>query len=369
MKIACLIAYERRPQRHGGVKRSSQLIEATSELGIASHSIRNLKGNVLSAAISSPLQFLRFLVQAFLLVTRRGTSIPGALKFVAQAALLHNKLMKLGVEAAIVETWAGQGILTMLTLKCIKLPYVAMPQNIESMVPGKADKTFRNGAFALTSEIRGYANAQAVVTISRFDAAVLETLGVSAAVYGYYPEKSDVNSLRQISDARRLSKKSHFLMLGTIKNAPTLQGMIALLDQLHFAPLADQLLIAGYGTESLRNYNSARINVVGSVSDEELYSLFKSCKALVISQTQTTGFLTRIVECNLASIPVYILGNYLQADGLEDYGVHQISSIDSLPANPNGEFKRFERPSLSILRTAAAALQTSPMVNTGSREL
>src|SRR5688572_17908560 len=106
MKIACLIAYEHRPQRHGGVKRSSQWVEAAGELGIASHSIRNLKGPVLFAALTHPFQLLRVLAQAVVLVVRRGVALGGALKFISQSTLLEKKLIDLEVTAAIIETWS-----------------------------------------------------------------------------------------------------------------------------------------------------------------------------------------------------------------------------------------------------------------------
>ena len=47
----------------------------------------------------------------------------------------------------------------------------------------------------------------------------------------------------------------------------------------------------------------------------------KNCKCLIINQSQTSGFLTKIVDFNLARIPILVTSNYYQAKNLENYGI------------------------------------------------
>ena len=102
--------------------------------------------------------------------------------------------------------------------------------------------------------------------------------------------------------------------------------------------------MAGFGTEVLRAAKPLKVDIRGSVSEKGLRDLLVGCRALVIRQVQTSGFLTRIVEANLCDIPVMILGQYEQAMGMEDYGVNFIQTIDDLNGLSVSRFRHFEKP-------------------------
>ena len=74
----------------------------------------------------------------------------------------------------------------------------------------------------------------------------------------------------------------------------------------------------------------------------------KNCKCLIINQAQTSGFLTKIVEFNLARIPILITSNYYQAKSLEEYGVFykDIKYLSNYSINRllNKKYKLFKNP-------------------------
>ena len=63
------------------------------------------------------------------------------------------------------------------------------------------------------------------------------------------------------------------------------------------------------------------MDILGAISDKKLIELMKNAKCLIINQVQTSGFLIKIVEFNLAGIPILITSDYFQAKNLENYGI------------------------------------------------
>ena len=74
----------------------------------------------------------------------------------------------------------------------------------------------------------------------------------------------------------------------------------------------------------------------------------KNCKCLIINQAQTSGFLTKIVEFNLAGIPIIVTSNYYQAKNLEEYGIFNkdIKYLSKYLLNRllSKKYKFFEKP-------------------------
>ena len=58
----------------------------------------------------------------------------------------------------------------------------------------------------------------------------------------------------------------------------------------------------------------------------------KNAKCLIINQVQTSGFLIKLVEFNLAGIPILITSDYFQAKNLEKYGIFY-KKLDCLSAS------------------------------------
>jgi glycosyltransferase involved in cell wall biosynthesis len=140
------------------------------------------------------------------------------------------------------------------------------------------------------------------------------------------------------------------LLLATVGNQPSFNGIKTLITDYQSA---SPLFLAGYGTDVFSESCSSNVSVLGEVSDEKLFELMASVKALIINQPQTTGFLTKIIESNLAGLPVIVVSKYVQAEKLEEYGIF-IGNIDTLDTwecvDPVFGFKKFSMPYDSLFR-------------------
>jgi len=141
-----------------------------------------------------------------------------------------------------------------------------------------------------------------------------------------------------------LSFENTYFMLGAVGNKPTFDGVKSLLDYKSTHEGEYCLIVAGYGTEAFKEYDSESIKVLGSIDSQKLNELMDSSKALLINQPQTTGFLTKIVEFNLSGIPMFILSGYLQGRHLEEYGIHCLKAEEVGKLNPVFPKKFFNKP-------------------------
>lgn len=350
MSTVFIISFRDQPQRHGGVKRSAQLNEALGELGAETVSLKRPNVEQLKSCLFNPLRTVRHIIRAKMLFFFRGVTLTGAIKYVLMAATAEQEIRRLKPALVYIETSTGQGILTMDVLRRLKIPYLAMPQNIEFMVPGGVTKTFRSLSASVRFEIEGFKNAVHVKTICNFDAAVLQCFGIEASEFPAFPDEKDASFYRDIQQERTRSEKQHYLVLGTANNPPTFAGMKRLVDELETVSLELPVLIAGFGTEKLPKAKNPQVKLLGSVDDEKLRFLLVHCKAIIVRQPQTTGMLTKLPECNIADIPVFIIGRYMQAQGLQHAGIHCIDSFADIRKIDVASFKKMERPSATELK-------------------
>ena len=81
------------------------------------------------------------------------------------------------------------------------------------------------------------------------------------------------------------------------------------------------------------------------MSAADLVELLLHAKAAVIEQPPTSGFLIRLVEFNLAGVPIFVSGKYLQSKRMEDYGIFSVSKLeDILSTQTLQSFKKFSFP-------------------------
>ena len=118
------------------------------------------------------------------------------------------------------------------------------------------------------------------------------------------------------------------MLLGTASNPPTRQGMLNAIRSFENQNIKYILKVAGFGTDVFNNLNSPKITIVGSVTDNELKELMQDAKCLIVNQSQTTGFLCKIVEFNLANIPILITSKYYQGYHLEKHGIFKVDFRD-----------------------------------------
>ena len=175
-------------------------------------------------------------------------------------------------------------------------------------------------------ELNGYRFAEKVFTISDYDNSILGCNKIVANTFPYYPNKSDKKKISQIKKYRKenmpkIINNGHILVLGTVTNPPTKIGVLKIINSLEKSNIRKPIKLAGFGTNELKSIDLKKVEVLGSVSDEELIDLMQNAICLIINQHQTSGFLIKIVEFNLASIPILVTSNYYQAKNLEEYGI------------------------------------------------
>ncbi|MFC2108304.1 hypothetical protein ACFLS5_02465 [Candidatus Bipolaricaulota bacterium] len=209
--------------------------------------------------------------------------------------------------------------------------YITFPQNIEFMVPGSHNKHFRTLEGRFRAEISLYRGAIRNVTISEFDRAIIETFSANACTYPFYPIEERLRFLRKVKTARRGSPGREVLILGTTLNVPVRMAVEDFLRKVSGHKCGEfKINVAGLGTEKLCEYASSEITIMGTISAEKLAQVLASAYCVLVPVLQTTGFMTRLVDMNLAGIPVVIFGNYLQARNLKDYGIYFAERIEDL---------------------------------------
>ena len=196
---------------------------------------------------------------------------------------------------------------------------IGLPHNIESLVKSHSIK-------ALETEVFNLRQCDAVFTISKEETWLLRLLGLNAHYLPFYPPQEAQSFLLSIFHKRELRNPNpvkKFALLGSATNSPTRSGMQALVDYASTKDFSFELLVAGYGTESLREVAHPRISFLGTLSNEALEKLLVEIDGMIIYQPPTTGALTRIPEMLLAGIPLYAnfdaSRNYFNVDGIVPY--------------------------------------------------
>lgn len=322
MKYLHLSIFCGHTKRHGGTRRSEQLQELLEGAdGVSVNPYLKLKPSLL-VALRHPLTFLHALGFSAYLYATCGLSFRGFLQYAASSVNLVKVLERHTFDIVLHETAPGISIPFMRYLAWRGIDYVAIPHNIEYLVPGQVMKAFRANHRVYQTEIAGYRSARQVLSICDFDTAILRCSGANVRTLEYRPIRRDRERFDLIRERRAArANAAGFLLLGTVENTPTFNGVKALLDTLRAINSELRLTVAGYGTEVFRDYQSDTVTVLGSVSESQVESLLISATALLINQPQTTGFLTKIVEMNLCGLPQVIVSDYFQAEGMERFGI------------------------------------------------
>jgi hypothetical protein len=224
---------------------------------------------------------------------------------------------------------------------------VAIPQNIESLVaspPKRSSSSIECALDRLKDEAITLASCHSIFTISSYDSWLLSNLGIPSYLLPYWPPLAIERECLAVRTARSKKQPTHsyIIILGTIANGPTLDGMLSLLNFM-LPVLKDkstELKVVGYGTNALSSYFSSDNNLTihGSVSDSHLQILLTSCSYVVIHQNYGTGSLTKLPELLLSGVPV--IASQIAARGYENYnGIQTYCDLHCLPKmiseNPN----------------------------------
>ena len=341
--------------KHGGFKRSSQLIEIFSDYDFLffnpyfniRESFNLIKKNFFYLFLSS--------IFATRLYLFKGLSFKGYLLIIVKSIVFIEILNKNKNRKILMEGGGNLPIIFCQYLIQRKISFQILPSNIEYLVRDHRDNSyFRSNFYKYKNEIEVYNYSEKITTISEYDSSILACHNISSKCYPYFPNKKNYKKLFQINKFRqknlkKIIKNGHILILGSLINNPTKLGILQLINKLKkTSNLEFQIKIAGFGTEDLIDIKNNKIEILGSVSEKVLEELMKNCKCLIINQAQTSGFLTKIVEFNLARIPIFVTSNYYQAKSLEKYGVFykDLKYLSNFTINKIliKKYKLFEKP-------------------------
>ena len=359
---------------HGGDKRTAQISEILFEMGIGSE--RLPKGmdppvftyHNLIMRILSLKYFLRVLKltgwdfnpKKFYKTMRLASQLDGVFN------LPENKTFPL----ILWESTRMEYSYVVPFFKSRKLKIIALPHNIESLVPGlRSGLTNKLSPYWLSEEISLLKACDFVFAISREDTLLLKQLSVKAEYLPYYPTDITLEYLLKIREERvrksRGIRRKSILMLGSAINYPTKEGMK---DRINFfrehREICYDLTIAGYGTDQLKYLlnGEENIKIQGEVTDKLLRELMIETDLLLIHQPPTSGALTRIIESLIAGIPVtanFVSSrNYYDMNGLYTYNdddqlINYLQKNDftmpQIPEKPLYEIEMFKKTLSKII--------------------
>ena len=198
---------------------------------------------------------------------------------------------------------------------------VVLPHNIEFLVPDREVLSrFRSYRGLRETELFIFQGADKVFTISKFDSAIVESIGGIAQCLSYWPCKEDESALLRIRDKRksRRARTHTAVCVGTIHHGPTRRGFEAYLPILaEELGSKYQVLVLGNGTEALSN-KIPNVKVLGTVSAEILAEVLEDVDFAVIPVLQTSGMLTRLSDLNCAGVPILCLGDHVGVQLISD---------------------------------------------------
>lgn len=288
---------------HGGEKRTAQISEIVSKAGIP---FTEADFSAYAPSTKSVLHYLRGVVYSknIIIGLKSNYAIGRYLKqfedFVADTR----------PDFFIWESTVEYNLLLAEVLHKHRVPFVAIPHNIESLVKGATSRLSKKKSFSWLTEELGYLKyADHIFAISKEEQWLLSVYGINASYLPYYPPEELKTSLLATRSERGKRPQiqqpvKQILLLGTFYNKPTYNGYVEIINQVKKYP-SIQIQVAGLGSEQLKGtFNRDNIKIWGSVSNQELNHLLINCDYALVHQEPSSGALTRIPELLLAGLPV-----------------------------------------------------------------
>lgn len=199
---------------------------------------------------------------------------------------------------------------TMRAAKDAGLRVVAVPQNVESLVPEHRDaRTGQSLPWSLEHEVHQLSRADRVYAISREEQWLLRLRGVDAEYLPFFPDPQQRQRWLTLRAERQAQRASfdRCLVLGSAVNPPTRAGMAELLTWLTSSPLPSLpvVKVIGYGTEIFRDLQNGQVEVLGALSDDALGEHLLRARAVILHQPAAVGALIRVSEMLLAGVPIF----------------------------------------------------------------
>lgn len=369
-KIIRHTKFKSNPYGDGGDKRSAQIKEILVEYGVdfEDEKFELKKNSSVSTLVGQMLKGVVFILKTFK-IKEFVTSINFiriAKNFALRFPIIVDKYKNQKVLFLWESTVDGNYAYPYL-FKSINQPIIALPHNLESLVPTQSDSfTGKSSPFWFEQELNRLALCDAVFTISREECWLLKLHGVNSFYLPYYPPREaeklfqDVRDKRTKAAIKNPTKK--ILLLGSASNPPTFNGMKEIVSLFNEYNPNAELHIGGYSTESLKPFikNDTSISLHGTLTNEELTNLMIETDAVLVHQQATTGALTRIPEMLIAGIPVIINADaarsFYDVNGITLYNsTAQLlevlegfeSKIPDVYKRPDGLYKEF----VNVVRT------------------
>ena len=216
-------------------------------------------------------------------------------------------------------------------LKAYGIHIIAMCHNMESLSYGQTTEKGQRTLFNKELDILSLCDM--VITISREETVILNNLNIKAIFFPYYPADIRIKQFLNIREKRARTEKKDIILLGTAANKPTKHGMTKVIKawtEYDLKPSCGRLLVAGYGTEVLKNVSQSHdIEFLGTLTNEELAEILSSVKACLCYQEKGSGALTRIPEMLIAGVPV-IANTHAARSYYNSKGVTEFSCFEEL---------------------------------------
>lgn len=303
--------------QHGGKNRSLQVAELINASGV-----QPTDPQPLGASFFERLCEMSFSLEAMRRIPPRFRTLQSFRKLWWLGCALRRNRTKLVISEAAYWWPINQ-------LAAFGTPFVGVPQNIESLVPGQTPWLARDRIGDLHEECKQFERMAACFAICPEDAAIISPFCDEVHVLPYYPPREHLSWLKQIREARenaewRSNRSGQILVLGTASNSPTRLGLCELLQEL--TNLGDasfpNVTVCGVGTDELGFRSTDHLTIRGAVSNSDLMSLMIECKCLFVNHFPTSGSLTRVVDFLVAGVPVVL--NTFAARGHSSLGGLQV---------------------------------------------
>ncbi len=248
--------------------------------------------------------------------------------------------------------------------KKYNLPVIALPPQLESFFQISFFNRPSGAVFEyLKQEIQALSLVNSVFTISAEDQIILKNSGINADYLPYYPSQRLVEFYSQIRQQREQHTQKEFVILGSVQNYLTREGILELLAWINLYPDKELLNITlvGNQTETLKNIiDYPWLKILGTVPQAELENLLVRAKAILIHQIKGVGVLTRIPEMLVAGIPV-IANRIAARSATHSPGIYIYDDPEELQDLLRGTFDQVPCPQPPIkaeLRLVKAILNT-----------
>lgn len=338
------------PHGNGALRRSAQIKKLLNELDFSYQRLNPIKVRRLT---TSPLKILLSIKNGYKFKKKYRLKIKGITDYLYYGKLL-DKLTNSFQESSLVawELSRYSNYYYPFVLKNLGIKLIGFPHNIESLVPQQRSfLTKKLSPDWFDEEIKLLKIFDIVFTISKEEAWLLKLLGINAYYLPYVPSTSVQKDLLNVRSERKSSKKDFLLLLGTIDNPPTYEGMLEVIRYYNNSNESVQIKIGGFGTESLLKKKGFpnNIEILGTLTNEQLIKSLIGCKALLVNQMASSGALTKLIEMQYAGVPVLAndvsLRNYYNIKGFYTY--YRIQDIGKL------YYQNLETPSFPSLNESS----------------